>query len=126
MVDLAYIFFVCAATVLGGFLGFVSHFARSNLSGPEKLFSDDDLMSDVLNNSLGDRNYIFEKHVVNAKWDDGGYWDELSNRNLIYMVLGGVLPPLILGAMLWPYREHIVIATCSGLAHIGLHSPLCS
>lgn len=125
MLDLAYIFFVVAATVLGGIIGFVAHFARANLGRPEKLFDDEDLLSDVLNNTMGDRDYMFEKHVVGAKWDEGGYWDQLSNRNLIYMVLGGFSTPLMLGIFLWPVRASVVSAMCSGLAQIGLKSPLC-
>jgi hypothetical protein len=126
LVDLAYIFFVLAATVLGGFLGFISHFARSNLGRSEKLIDDDDLLSDVLNGALGPRDYMFEKHVVGAKWDEGGFWDELSNRNLVYMVLSGLAVPAVLGIGLWPERAKIVAATCSGLLRIGLHSPLCT
>lgn len=125
MIDLAYIFFVVAATVLGGIIGFAMLFARANFGRPEKLFDDEDLLSDVLNGAMGDRDYIFEKHVVGAKWDEGGYWDQLSNRNLIYMVLGGLSVPLMLGIFLWPLRDQIVLVTCSGLVRIGLHSPLC-
>ncbi len=124
MVDLAYIFFVVAATLLGGLIGFVSHFARSNFSRPEKIIDDDDFLSDVLNGAMGSRDYMFEKHVVGAKWDEGGYWDEYSTRNLIYMVLGGLLTPLLLGIALWPERTNIVTLACSGLSNIGLHSPL--
>jgi hypothetical protein len=125
MVELAYIFFVVGAAVLGAVIGFVAHFARANLGRPEKLFDDEDLLSDVLNGAMGDRDYMFEKHVVGAKWNEGGYWDQLSNRNLIYMVLSGLSVPLMLGVMLWPVRSILVSATCSGLAQIGFHSPLC-
>ena len=125
MVELAYVFFVTAAALLGAVIGFVTHFARANFSRPEKLFDDEDLLSDVLNQAMGDRDYMFEKHVVGAKWDEGGYWDQLSNRNLVYMVLSGLSVPLMLGAILWPMRAQIVAVTCSGLLQIGLHSPLC-
>ena len=125
MIELAYIFFVIAATALGGIIGFVAHFARANFGRPEKLFDDEDLLSDVLNGAMGDRDYIFEKHVVGAKWDEGGYWDQLSNRNLVYMVLSGLSVPLLLGIILWPLHDQIVAVTCSGLGRIGLHSPLC-
>jgi hypothetical protein len=126
LVELAYLFFVVAATVLGGIIGFALHFARSNLGPPEKLIDDDDLLSDVLNGAMGSRDYMFEKYVVGAKWDDGGFWDELSNRNLAYMVLSGLSVPLLLGIALWPQRAPIVAAACSGLTHIGLLSPFCS
>ena len=125
MVDLAYVFFVGAATLLGGVIGFVAHFARANFSRPEKIIDDDDFLSDVLNGAMGDRDYMFEKHVVGAKWDEGGYWDEYSTRNLLYMVLGGLGTPLLLGIILWPERTNIVAVACSSLLNIGLHSPLC-
>lgn len=125
MVELAYIFFVIAATALGGVIGFVAHFARSNFGRPEKLFDDEGLLTDVLNGAMGDRDYIFEKHVVGAKWDEGGYWDQLSNRNLVYMVLSGLSVPLMLGIILWPLHGQIVNFTCSSLVRIGLYSPLC-
>jgi hypothetical protein len=126
LTDLAYIFFVIAATVVGGVIGFASHFARANLSRPEKLIDDDDLLSDLLNGAMGPRDYMFEKHVVGAEWDEGGFWDELSNRNLVYLVLSGLSVPAMLGIILWPQRAPVVALACSGLNHIGLHSPFCS
>ena len=125
MTGIIYIFFVFVGIVLGGCLGFIGHFLRSNFSGPEKLFDDEDGASDVLNTLMGDRNYMVEKYVVGAKWDDNGFWDQLSNRNLVYMVLISMAPILFLGLVGWPARAEVVAVVCKGLTQIGLHSPLC-
>jgi hypothetical protein len=118
--DLAYIAFVFTGAVLGAGLGALGHFMRANMERwPEKVTD-----SDVLNELMMD-SYLFEKYAVGAEWDDLGYWDGASVRNLVYYVLSGFGAPVMLGLMFWSNRAEVVAATCKVLTTAGLNPPLC-
>ena len=120
MTSFAYICFVLAASVLGGLFGIVAHFWRAHAT----MFPEDLGLGEPLNTLTRD-DYQWEKHVVGAEWDDAGYWDPESLRNLLYYTLSGLGVPLLLGAVMWGQRTEIVGGLCSGLIHFGLRSPLC-
>lgn len=121
MVQFAYLSFIFAATVLGTLLGIVAHFWRAHATPyAEKLFDDGDFA-----NELFIDNYMAEKYVVGAEWDDAGFWAADSVRNLVYYAISGALVPVLLGAALWDRQTEIVGAVCAGLTATGLHSPLC-
>jgi hypothetical protein len=118
--DLAYLSFVFTAAVLGTFIGVIGHFARAHMRlWPEKVTD-----SDVLNELMMD-SYLFEKYAVGAEWDDAGYWDPGSLRNLLYYALSGFGVPVVIGVIFWSERETIVAATCRLLTESGLNPPLC-
>lgn len=116
----AYICFVLAAAVLGGLLGIAAHFWRANAT----MYAEDLGLGEPLD-TLTRNNYQFEKHVVGAEWDDAGFWDPASVRNLLYYMASGFLAPLFIGAVGWTQREDIVTVVCQLVGHAGLNSPLC-
>jgi hypothetical protein len=121
MLQFSYLCFVFAATVLGALLGIGAHFWRAHATlYAEKLFEDGDFA-----NELFIDNYMAEKYVVGAEWDDAGFWAGDSVRNLAYYMISGALVPLLLGAALWDRQREIVGAICTGLAAVGLNPPLC-
>ncbi len=119
MDGLAYIAFVFAAAVLGALSGLAGHFLRALSYVPEDL----DLGETI--STLTRDNYQFEKHVIGAEWDDNGYWDSESVRNLVYYMASGFAVPLFIGLCLWGQRVETVHAVCSGLKHMGLTPLLC-
>lgn len=119
MADLAYIGFVLAFAVLGALGGLIAHFARALAPIPEDLGLGEPL------NTLTRDDYQYEKYVVGAEWDDNGYWDGRSPRNLIYYMASGFVIPVILGAILWNGRTELMAKLCALLAQAGLHPPLC-
>ncbi|MCA0432627.1 MAG: hypothetical protein LCH46_05130 [Proteobacteria bacterium] len=120
MVEIAYLAFAFGACLLGAVLGWVGHFWRSHTTFPPE-----DLGLGEPWDTLTRENYQFEKHVVGAKWDDAGYWDDLSNRNLIYYVASGFAGPLLLAVFFWHERASLVLSICGGLTRFGLSPPLC-
>ena len=120
LVDLTYIGLVFTLTVFGLFLGVAGHFLRAHTTlWPEKLTD-----SDLYNEMLMD-NYMFEKYAVGAEWDDAGYWDADSLRNLVYYAISGVMVPLFFGLYFWDDRAAIVKVSCKAMLGAGLHPPLC-
>jgi hypothetical protein len=125
MITVNYIVLVSIAAILGAIFGFFGHFARAHLTyTPEKLF-DGGMGADLINDMFSSHSTTFEKHVVGAEWDDNGYWDDASNRNLIYYVASGFVVPIVVGMIFWPDRATLVAMTCQGLLHMRLHPPLC-
>ena len=120
MIALAYLAFVFAGVVFGAAAGFAGHFLRAHAT-----FLPEDLDLGEPWDTLTRDNYQFEKHAIGAKWDDNGYWDSESNRNLAYYVISGAAMPLVFGAIFWGQRALIVDAVCGALKNGGLHSPLC-
>jgi hypothetical protein len=80
--------------------------------------------SDVLNELMMD-SYLFEEYAVGAEWDDAGYWDSMSLRNLLYYMLCGFGTPILLGFMFWSERTVVVAGLCQLLTGLGLNPPLC-
>jgi hypothetical protein len=120
MTELAYLALVFAATVAAAFLGAAAHFWRAHA----KIIPEDLGLGETLNTLTRD-DYQFEKHVVGAEWDDNGYWDGGSARNLVYYILSSAAAVVIAGAIGWGYRENIVAGFCKAFAHIGLSPPIC-
>jgi hypothetical protein len=121
MVTFAYFCFVFIASLVGVPLGVLVHYARAHFT----YFPEDLGLGEPLDSLLRD-DYAFEKYVVGAKWDDNGFWDVDSNRNLAYYAISGFALPLIFGAMFFPYRAQIVAFTCHGFNAIGLTPIVCS
>jgi hypothetical protein len=120
MVETAYIAFVFVATLIGVFLGAILHFWRAHATYfPEDL----DLGENI--NILTRDNYLVEKYVANAEWNEAGYWDGDSVRNLAYYAITGALGPIIIGVALWGERALVVDTTCQVLTAAGLTPPLC-
>ncbi len=120
MVTFAYICFVLVASLCGIVLGACGHFARAHFSYlPEDLGLGEPL------DSLTRDDYAFEKYVVGAKWDDNGFWDAASNRNLAYYMIGGFIMPFIFGVLFFGQRESIVAYSCDQLWALGLAPIVC-
>jgi hypothetical protein len=120
MTGLAYIALVFAATVMAGLLGVLAHFWRAHA----KIIPEDLGLGEPLN-TLTREDYQFEKYVVRADWDDNGYWDGESARNLVYYVLSSAGAALAAGAIGWGYRGQIVMEFCRVSASLGLGPPIC-
>lgn len=120
MTDMAYIGFVLSLSLFGALLGILGHLWRAHAT----YFPEDLNLGEPLDTLTRD-NYQVEKYLVEAEWNDAGYWDGESLRNLIYYVVSGALAPLIVGAALWSERFTLVAAACQGLTAIGLNPPLC-
>lgn len=126
MLTTNYIMFVLIAAVMGAILGFCGHFARAHLTyTPERIFDGDGFGPGLLNDMLSSHNLTAEKHIVGAEWDDNGFWDSESNRNLVYYMLSGFATPVILGFIFWPQRFIVMGIVCQGLTGAGLHPPMC-
>jgi hypothetical protein len=121
MVTFGYICFVLIASLLGGIIGFVGHYARAHFT-----YFPEDLGLGEPWDTLTRDNYAFEKHVVGAKWDDNGFWDVDSNRNLAYYVISGFAMPLVLGVIFFSERAQIVDISCQGFIALGLTPVVCS
>jgi hypothetical protein len=120
MVATAYIAFVCSIAVLGALLGVAGHFWRAHAT----LYAEDLGLGEPLD-TLTRRGYQWETHVIGAEWDDAGFWDSGSVRNLVYYMASGFVTPLVLGLIFWGEREHVVTAICTGVTAAGFNSPLC-
>jgi hypothetical protein len=120
MVAFAYICFVLIASLFGLVLGICGHYARAHFTYyPEDLGLGEPL------DTLTRDNYSFEKYVIGAKWDDNGYWDSLSNRNLAYYAISGFAAPLIFGLVFFTERALVVDMSCRGFNAIGLTPIVC-
>src|SRR5262245_58749616 len=120
MTDTAYIAFVLSLSLFGGLIGIAGHFWRAHAT----YFPEDLGLGEPLNMLTRD-DYIVEKYVADAEWDDAGYWDADSLRNLIYYIVCGAFGPIIAGVALWSERAQLVTAACQGLTSLGLAPPLC-
>lgn len=120
MVMVAYVSFVFIACLAGAVLGWIGHYMRAHTT-----FAPEDLGLGEPWNTLTRDDYQFEKNVVGAEWDDNGYWDDLSNRNLVYYVASGAATPLLVGLFLWSDRALLVDATCRGFLWMGLSPLVC-
>lgn len=120
MTGIAYILFVIAAAVIGGLAGIAAHYWRAHAT----MYAEDLGLGEPLNSMTRD-DYQWEKHVVGAEWDDAGYWDPGSVRNLLYYMLSGAGAPLLLGFAFWGERGTIVTTACKLIAATGLNSPIC-
>lgn len=120
MVETAYIAFVFLATLIGLFIGVILHFWRAHAT-----YFPEDLDLGETANILTRDDYLTEKYVVGAEWNEIGYWDGDSVRNLVYYALSSALVPALVGLALWGERTVVVDATCKALTAAGLAPPLC-
>jgi hypothetical protein len=121
MATFGYIVLVLTGSVVGAGLGAVAHWWRANAAPhPEKLFEDE-----RWNAALGGADYVYERDVVRARWDEGGWWEFHSLRNLAYYVLSGAAAPLLIGAWYWSERQGIVVEACRGAARLGIKALFC-
>jgi hypothetical protein len=120
MTNTAYITFVLSLGVFGALLGVAGHFWRANA----EYFPEDLGLGEPLNKLTRD-NYLVEKYIVGAEWNDAGYWDADSLRNLVYYIVCGAMGPLVAGAALWSERATVVTSACQVLTALGLNPPLC-
>lgn len=125
MDSFAYIAFIFVGSVLGAGLGVVAHFARAHLSAYPEQVIDGGIGADIANDMMSSHDIVFEKHVVGAEWDDMGFWDGDSLRNLAYYTISGALAPVVLGLVFWSARTTVVAAVCQALTGVGLDSPVC-
>jgi hypothetical protein len=121
MAEFAYIAFVVSFTVLGTLLGAVAHFWRAHAT----MYPEDLDLGEPLDTLTRD-DYLWEKYVIGAEWDDAGFWDSGSVRNLVYYMASGAAGPLLFGILFWGQRHEYVDIVCRLLAAAGLASPMCS
>ena len=121
MADWALYVFLVILILLGGLLGFGMHYWRANFSLYPENLTDNSLIDSFMSN----HDMVFEKHVVGAKWDDNGYWDLYSFRNMAYYILGGAAAPLILAIFDWKVFKLLGDLFCTVMIHYGNHSLLC-
>jgi hypothetical protein len=117
---IAYICFVLIASLFGTIFGVLAHYARAHFT-----YYPEDLGLGEPWDTLTRDNYGFEKHVIGAKWDDNGFWDVDSNRNLIYYAVSGFATPLLFGVMFFSYRTEVVDLSCRGFSLLGLTPIVC-
>lgn len=121
MTGTAYVAFILSFAVLGAMLGLAGHFWRAHAT----MFPEDLGLGETAN-ILTRNNYLWEKYVMGAEWDDAGYWASGSVRNLLLYMAWGFMLPVLLGAAFWGERAAIVTAICAGLSDLGFTSLLCS
>jgi hypothetical protein len=113
--------FLFILTLLGGILGFAMHYWRANFTMyPEKLTD-----NFLLDGFMSGHDMTFEKHVLDAKWDDNGNWDLYSFRNIAYYVISGAAAPLILAMYDWKIFKFLGDHFCAFMISHGNHSLLC-
>ena len=122
MEDWAVYIFLIILTLLCGVLGFGMHYWRANFSLYPENLTDNSLLDGLMSN----HDIVFEKHIVEAKWDDNGYWDFYSYRNIIYYVLMGASMPLVLALFDWKIIKFLGDAFCRYMSAHGVHSLLCN
>jgi hypothetical protein len=110
MATFGYLVLVMTGSFVGAGLGAVAHWWRAYAAPhAEKLFEDE-----RWNAALGGADYVYERDVVRARWDEGGWWEFHSLRNLAYYVLSGAATPLLIGAWYWSERQGIVVEASRG------------
>jgi hypothetical protein len=116
-----YIVLVLTGSALGGLLGAAAHWWRANATPyPERLFDDE-----RWNAALNGADYVYERDIVKAEWDEAGWWDYYSLRNLLYHVLWGAGFPFLIGAWFWSERAAAVAQACGALGAIGWRPLFC-
>ena len=121
MTDLTYIIGVLLSVFVGAGFGFAAHFARAHFTTYPERVTGNDWMDDAMSNN----DIVFESQVVGAKWDDNGFWDADSNRNLIYYVATCAAAPVMAGIWFWSDRVQVVGAFCHTAMGLGLTPPMC-
>jgi hypothetical protein len=121
MTSIAYILLLVIALMFSVAAGFIAHHVRAHFTfSPERVTG-----SDVFDQALSGEDILFESQVVGAQWDENGFWDVNSNRNLIYYVVSLAGATLLAWLWFWPDRAKIVGLFCKFTTLIGLDSPLC-
>jgi hypothetical protein len=121
VVSLSYILLATLAVFVSAAAGFVAHHVRSHFTySPERITD-----IDIVDQALSGEDILFESQVVGAKWDDNGYWDVDSNRNLIYYMASFAGMTLLASLWFWPDRVKLVGQFCTFMSWVGLSSPLC-
>jgi hypothetical protein len=121
MANWALYVFLFILTLLGGVLGLGLHYWRANFSLYPENLSDNSLIDGLMSN----HDMVFEKHIIEAKWDDNGYWDLYSSRNMIYYVVSGAAAPLILAVVDWKVIKILGDGFCTFMVAHGNNSLLC-
>jgi hypothetical protein len=65
------------------------------------------------------------KYVFWGDYDENGWWEFYSLRNLMTHAIVPVLVVLITGAAFWGERTSVVNEVCQSAYRIGLHPRLC-
>lgn len=109
-----------AALACAFLVGLATHYIHAHFQPyPDKILDGDGLGGRVLNE------VISPKYVFWGEYDEGGWWEFYSLRNLLTHAIVPVLVVLITGAAFWSDRESVVQDACRSAASMGLHPRLC-
>ena len=110
---------------IGAFAGYISHLVRANFKPhPERLLEERGLVSTLFNDWVSSESLIIDR-LLGGEWNDMGYWDAYSTRNILLYVIPGAIVPLICGVILFPQHAEITGQACQFMRAISLDPPLC-
>jgi hypothetical protein len=114
-----YVFLVFMATVAGAIAGFIAHHIRAATGRDERPLWDDGLTGFVLR----------QEHEMDKRqgWKFGadGWYDGLSDSNLVRYIAIGAAVPLVVGLINWSPGIAAFIATCQRLSGSGWAPGFC-
>ncbi len=110
---------------IGAFAGYISHLIRANFTPhPERLLEERGLVSTLFNDWVSRESLVIDR-LLGGEWDEMGYWDAYSTRNILLYVIPGAIIPLILGVILFPQHAEITGSVCQVMRDFNLDPPLC-
>jgi hypothetical protein len=125
MLELKYLGFLFALSVVGALAGLAAHYWRSEV-GDGSGGNEDPIYERGSLTVLAPReDRQFEKSVLKADWDSHGWWEFASLRNFLWYVGGGALTPWVLGLAAWAQRADTLAAVCGPFGQLGLVPLFC-
>lgn len=114
-----YLFLLSLLTAAGAIAGFLAHHVRAATGGDERPLWDDGITGFFL------RQEHDRDKMVGWKFGSDGWYDGLSNSNLVRYVAGGALIPLVLGLVFFQPAIAVFVEACQSLAVSGMAPRFC-